>query len=164
MKVSLLRKLYILWKVYKMKKFIFSLEKVLSFKQQTLDIQKNELLQMQTKLAEIKKEINTLNSLFAETNQKMKKELQTGLNASDMSIYKAYFNTLNQKILRLVEDKSKMLEAIAQKKADIIALNSDISGLEKLRDKQLAAYLEAFRKREELAIDEFVNRTRSTAN
>ncbi|WP_277668379.1 flagellar export protein FliJ [Caproiciproducens galactitolivorans] len=147
-----------------MKKFIFSLEKVLSFKQQTLDIQKNELLQMQTKLAEIEKEINTLNTLFAETNQKMKKELQTGLNASDMSIYKTYFNTLNQKILRLVEDKSKMLEAITQKKADIIALNSDISGLEKLRDKQLEAYLEAFRKREELAIDEFVNRTRSAAN
>ncbi|QEY34342.1 flagellar export protein FliJ [Caproiciproducens galactitolivorans] len=147
-----------------MKKFIFSLEKVLSFKQQTLDIQKNELLQMQTKLAEIEKEINTLNTLFAETNQKMKKELQTGLNASDMSIYKTYFNTLNQKILRLVEDKSKMLEAITQKKADIIALNSDISGLEKLRDKQHEAYLEAFRKREELAIDEFVNRTRSAAN
>ena len=38
-----------------MKKFIFTLEKVLSFKQQTLDIQKNELLQLQMKRMEIEK-------------------------------------------------------------------------------------------------------------
>lgn len=146
-----------------MKKFIFSLEKVLSFKQQTLDIQKNELLQLQMKLIEIEKEIDTLNDLFAATNRKMREELQTGINASDITIYKTYFNTLNQKILRLVEDKSKLQEIITQKKTEIITINSDISGLEKLRDKQLAAYLEICRKSEELAIDEYVNQTRSSA-
>lgn len=144
-----------------MKKFIFTLEKVLSFKQQTLDIQKNELLQLQMKRMEIEKEINSLNDLFAETNRKMQEELQTGMNASDITIYKTYFNILNQKILKLVEDKSKLQEIIAQKKTEIIAINSDISGLEKLRDKQLAAYLEICRKSEELAIDEYVNQTRS---
>lgn len=146
-----------------MKKFIFTLEKVLSFKQQTLDIQKNELLQLQMKRMEIEKEINSLNDLFAETNRKMQEELQTGMNASDITIYKTYFNILNQKILKLVEDKSKLQEIIAQKKTEIIAINSDISGLEKLRDKQLAAYLEICRKSEELAIDEYVNQTRSAA-
>ncbi|MCY1713029.1 flagellar export protein FliJ [Caproiciproducens galactitolivorans] len=144
-----------------MKKFIFTLEKVLSFKQQTLDIQKNELLQLQMKRMEIEKEINSLNDLFAATNRKMQEELQTGMNASDITIYKTYFNILNQKILKLVEDKSKLQEIIAQKKTEIIAINSDISGLEKLRDKQLAAYLEICRKSEELAIDEYVNQTRS---
>lgn len=146
-----------------MKKFIFTLEKVLSFKQQTLDIQKNELLQLQMKRMEIEKEINSLNDLFAATNRKMQEELQTGMNASDITIYKTYFNILNQKILKLVEDKSKLQEIIAQKKTEIIAINSDISGLEKLRDKQLAAYLEICRKSEELAIDEYVNQTRSAA-
>ena len=85
------------------------------------------------------------------------------MNASDITIYKTYFNILNQKILKLVEDKSKLQEIIAQKKTEIIAINSDISGLEKLRDKQLAAYLEICRKSEELAIDEYVNQTRSAA-
>ncbi|TQI65445.1 flagellar export protein FliJ [Clostridium sp. KNHs216] len=133
-----------------MKKFAFSLEKVLGFKQQTLDVKKNELALLQMKLTELEKEIYALNDQFTATNRKMLEELQNGLSAGDMLIYKTYFNTLNQKILHLID----------QKKADIVAVNSEISGLEKLRDKQLTEYLKQIQKSEELAMDEYVGQAR----
>ena len=143
-----------------MKKFVFSLEKVLSFKQQTLDIKKNELALLQMKLMDLEKEIDALNDQFTVTNRRMVEELQKGLNTSDMLIYKTYFNTLNQKILKLIDQKKQLLDIIAQKKTDIIAVNSEISGLEKLRDKQLTEYIKQVQKNEELAMDEYVGQTR----
>lgn len=143
-----------------MKKFAFSLEKVLGFKQQTLDVKKNELALLQMKLTELEKEIYALNDQFTATNRKMLEELQNGLSAGDMLIYKMYFNTLNQKILHLIDQKKQLLDIIAQKKADIVAVNSEISGLEKLRDKQLTEYLKQIQKSEELAMDEYVGQAR----
>jgi len=147
-----------------MKKFMFSLEKVLSFKQQTLNVKMNELGLFQMKLLELEKEINDLDKKFADTNQVMVKSLQTGLNSNDLAVYKLYFNTLNQKIQKLIEDKNRLSDIIAQKKADIIAINSEISGLEKLREKQLAEYLKVVQKSNELAMDEYVNQMRSSVS
>lgn len=147
-----------------MKKFAFSLEKVLSFKQQTLNVKLNELALFQMKLRELEKEIEDLNNKFADTNRKMVEELQTGLNSNDISIYKMYFNTLNQKIQKYIEDKRQLLEVIAQKRADIVLANSEISGLEKLRDKQLDEYLKNKQKSDELAMDEYVNQVRSSVS
>lgn len=147
-----------------MKKFIFSLEKVLSFKQQTLNVKLSELGLFQMKLSEIEKLINNLNKKFVDTNQIMVKALQIGLNSNDIAVYKMYFNTLNQKIQKLIEDKKQLLEIIAQKKAEIIAINSEISGLEKLREKQLAEYLKTVQKSDELAMDEYVSQTRSSVS
>lgn len=144
-----------------MKKFAFSLDKVLAYKQQTLDIKKNELASLQMKLIDLEREIDALNNQFTATNRKMVEELQKGLNASDIVIYKTYFNTLNQKILKLIDQKKQFLDIIAQKKIDIVSINSEISGLEKLRDKQLAEYLKSVQKSEELAMDEYICQTRS---
>lgn len=144
-----------------MKKFIFSLEKVLDFKQQTLDVKKNELSMLQMKLKEIEKEIEDLNEKFTETNRRMVEEMQKGLPASEIAIYKLYFDTLNQKVRKLLDDKGMLLDVIASKKADIVQINSEISGLEKLKDKQLEAYLKTVQKHEELAMEEFVSQSRA---
>ncbi len=146
-----------------MKKFTFSLEKVLSFKQQILNVKLNELALFQMQLSELEKEIDDLNNKFIDTNRKMVEEMQIGLNSNDISIYKTYFNTLNQKIQKYIEDKRQLLEVIAQKRADIVLANSEISGLEKLRDKQLDEYLKSKQKSDELAMDEYVNQVRSSA-
>lgn len=146
-----------------MKKFIFSLEKVLDFKQQTLDVKKNELALFQHKLHELEQEIDNLNLKFAESNRKMVMEMQEGLAASDIAVYKMYFDTLNRQIKKLIEEKLRISEVIAQKKAEIVQINSEISGFEKLKEKQLAEYLKSVQKSEELAIEEFVSQAHSVA-
>ena len=145
-----------------MKKFIFSLEKVLGFKQQTLDIKKNEIAVFQMKLHEIEMQIEDLNHKFSVSNAKMVEEMKQGITQNDVAIYKMYFTTLNEKTKKLIDDKIQLLEIIEQKKSELILINSEISGLEKLKDKQLAAYLKSKQKSDELAIDEFVNQARSS--
>jgi flagellar FliJ protein len=147
-----------------MKKFVFSLEKVLNFKQQTLNIKLNEMALFQQKLKEVEQEIDRLNNEFSGINQKMVEELQTGLNLNDLLVYKTYFQTLDQKIQKYMEDKRQLLEVIAQKKADIVVVNSEISGLEKLRDKQLGEYMKNKQKMDELEMDEYVNQVRGSAS
>ncbi|WP_457941745.1 flagellar export protein FliJ [Caproiciproducens sp. LBM24188] len=143
-----------------MKKFIFSLEKVLGFKQQTLDVKKNELSAMQSKLHELEQEIDDLNRKFTLYNQQMVEAMKEGLSASDISVYKMYFNELNRKIKKLIEEKSTVLDLISHKKDEIVQVNSEISGFEKLRDKQFAEYMKQVQKSQELAIEEFVSQVR----
>ena len=141
-----------------MKKFVFSLEKVLSFQRQKLDVKKQELSILHGSLHELEQEIRNLEARFAGLNAEMRQAAQTGMNACDMAAYKIYFRTLNEKIKKLMESKAELLRRIEDKKASIIQSNTEISGLEKLRDKQLDAYLKEGRKKQQLEIEEFVAR------
>jgi flagellar export protein FliJ len=146
-----------------MKKFVFSLQKVLSYKEQILNVKKNELAILQMQLMNLNKEINELNNKFTYCNKKMIGELENGLNASDIIMYKTYFNTLNQQIRKLTDDRIKLQNILEQKKHKVIEINSEISGLEKLRDKQLEEYNKTVQKINEKAMDEYVGKMHSTA-
>jgi len=140
-----------------MKKFVFSLEKVLNFKKQTLDVKKGELGNLQLQLREIEQKIEDLSNQFAVNNQTMILEMQEGLTPKDIEIYKIYFNSVNQNLKKLTGEKIQLLNLIEEKKKEIVELNSEISGFERLKDKQLELYFKAARKADELAIEEFVS-------
>lgn len=146
-----------------MKKFVFSLEKVLDFKQQTLDVKKSKIAILQMKVHEIEHQIEDLNEAYRASNAKMVEELKQGITQNDMANYKMYFHTLNDKIQILLQSREKLLQLIEEKKKELVQINSEISGLEKLKDKQLEEYLKAKQKSEDLAIEEFVSQTRSSA-
>lgn len=140
-----------------MKKFMFSLEKVLNFKKQILDVKKNELAILQMQMRELEQKIADLNNEFAANNQKMVLEMQKGLTPKDIEIYKVYFNSVNQNLKKLANEKVQLQNTIELKKQEIIGLNSEISGFERLKEKQLDLYFKAVRKADELAIEEFVS-------
>ncbi len=146
-----------------MKKFVFSLEKVLDFKQQTLDVKKSEIAILQMKVHEIESQIENLNEKYKASNAKMVEELKQGITQNDMANYKMYFTTLNDKIQLLLQSREKLLQLIEEKKKELVQINSEISGLEKLKDKQLEEYLKAKQKSEDLAIEEFVSQARGSA-
>ena len=73
-----------------MKKFVFSLEKVLSFQRQKLDVKKQELSVLHGSLHELEQEIRNLEARFAGLNAEMRQAAQTGMNACDMAAYKIY--------------------------------------------------------------------------
>lgn len=140
-----------------MKKFAFSLEKVLGFKQQTLEVQKNELAALQAQLREVETQIDRLNDEFAVSNQKMVEEMKTGLSVLEIGNYKFYFHAIDLKIKQCLESKYRLEALIAEKKAGILTINSEISGLEKLKEKQLQEYRKSVQKHEEQSMEEFVS-------
>lgn len=146
-----------------MKKFIFSLEKVLGYKRQILDFLKNELSRLQMQLNEMERQIEDGNHEFENTNHSLIVKMRGGMAPHDIAIYKSYLGDLNQRILSLQEKKKEFVDAVATKQQEVVQMNSDISGLERLKDKQLEAYLSEERKEQEAFIEEFVGRANSQA-
>lgn len=144
-----------------MKKFVFSLEKVLDYKQQILNVLKNEFADLQMKLRDIIEQIEQLNQQFTALNLQMQAEIQEGLSAGDIAVYKTYLQALNSKTQKLIQTKIQLQNAVEQKKQEVLVAKSEISGLEKLKDKQLKEYNFQIQKIQEQSIEEFVSHARS---
>lgn len=146
-----------------MKKFQFSLEKVLGYKKQLLEVLKNEMAKLQMECRELEDKIAQIARDFQETNETLKIRLAEGLAPRELEVYNRYFSDLNRKANLLEAQRQEYLLAVSAKQEEIVQMNSDISGLEKLRDKQLAEYLVQSRKEQEQMIEEFVGHARCSA-
>ena len=66
--------------------------------------------------------------------------MRDGLSSHTIAVYKGYLDKLNRKVLSLLKERQKLSDAIAAKQKEIVQMNSDISGLERLKDKQFEEY------------------------
>jgi flagellar export protein FliJ len=142
-----------------MKKFVFSLEKVLGYKQQLLGMLKNELSALQARRFEILGQIEQANMEFASTNQALIVKMKEGMTRREIASYKNFLAAVNRRIVSLTENLQVVERQITAKQQEIIKMNSDISGLERIKDHQLAAYRYEAQKEQELFIEEFVSHT-----
>ncbi len=142
-----------------MKKFRFSLDKVLEYKRQVLGLMKSELSRLQLKLRETAKKIEDINREFEANSKSLTAKMRNGMPSHTIAVYKDYLGRLNRRAISLVEERKKIANAMAAKQKEIVKMNSDISGLERLRDKQLGEYHAEEIKEQELFIEEFVSHT-----
>lgn len=148
-----------------MKKFSFSLQKVLDYKQQILGLLKSELTRLQMQRREIEANISAADHEFENTDQDLIDKMNGGMVAShEIAVYKGYLRVLNHKIEDLKQDERKMEEAIAAKQKEVVQMKSDISGLERLKDKQVTAYRAEERKEQETFLEEFVSHASAAAS
>ncbi|NCC86335.1 MAG: hypothetical protein EOM05_00505 [Clostridia bacterium] len=140
-----------------MKKFGFSLEKILNVKQQMLEVKKNEILQVQMKIKDVENEEDNIKLEFNDYDKRMKGELENGTSPQNIMTYKVYFNSLIRREKELAKEKEKYKELIRQHQEELIKLKSEISGLEKLKEKQRAEYDKLVRKTQERDIEEYIN-------
>ncbi len=145
-----------------MKKFIFSLEKVLNVKQQMLEVKKNEIAQINAKIKEIEDEEERIKLEFQDYDTKMRLELEAGTSPQNVMTYKVYFNSLIRKEKELAKEKEAQREILKHKREELIKLNSEISGLEKLEEKQRLEYEKEARKSQERDIEEYINQISAT--
>ena len=142
-----------------MKKFRFSLDKVLEYKRQVLGLMKSELSRLQLKLKETAKKIEDINREFEANSKSLTAKMRNGMPSHTIAVYKDYLGRLNRRAISLAEERKKIANAMAAKQKEIVKMNSDISGLERLRDKQLGEYHAEEIKEQELFIEEFVSHT-----
>lgn len=142
-----------------MKKFVFSLEKVLRFHEQELDVKKQELAAIKASLHELDLKIQQKKLELVQLNQEMSRAITVGLNARDLAVYKMYFRTAEHEIRQLEEQRANLQMKADEKQESVVQTNQEISGLEKLRDKQFEQYTTSARKQQELEIEEFISQT-----
>jgi len=140
-----------------MKKFKFSLEKILDLKNQFLKNLKNDLMRLKLDLKNKEDEINDLNRKIADTDAKYVEKTKESISSVEIVSYKDYLDRLYMEKKELFMQKRIIINKIENKKKDVISMNMEISTLEKLREKKMDDYNYKVQKAEEQLIEEFIS-------
>lgn len=140
-----------------MKKFIFSLQKVLEIKEQLLENMKIELANLNHEYKSLKSIIKNLQAKFRDIDNEYIEKTYKSISIGEISYYKM----LGQSILIQIENKEEeseiLLMKIAVKRQEIINMNVEISSLTNIKEKELEKYNKECLKKEEIFIEEFVS-------
>lgn len=139
-----------------MKRFEFSLNKLMGFKKQVLDTEKNTLahLRRQQQLLEDEK-TDTIAKLFS-SNEEFCRRSSQGMNVMQIQVFKGYHKSLSEQIIELEKSIQKMEIKVQAQLKVVVEATKEVSSLEKLEDKQLEDYNFRVAKAEEQFIAEYV--------
>lgn len=139
-----------------MKKFKFSLDKLLNYKEQILDKEKNELSALRHKKQSAEEELLEVKNHLKVSNQNYIEKSQAGMSAQDMVVSKRYLNSLTDRIFQLDKIIAIYEEKIQKQLLVVIEATKEVNTIQKLEEKQLEEYNTAVRKADENFIQEFV--------
>lgn len=140
-----------------MKKFSFSLQKVLEIKEQVLDNLKIELSNLNREHANIEQQILDLKMQFKSINSEFVEKSAISISVGEMTYYKMFMSNILKQQEKKEEEKNIILKKIEAKRQEIINAKMEISSLEKLKENELQKYNHALMKSEEIFIEEFVS-------
>lgn len=140
-----------------MKKFQFTLQKLMDFRQQELDRQKNTLSALQAELQRIYQEKKELIRRVEESSQDLEIICRQGAQAFEVSVRKRYIVSLQQEIHAHDASAAMKQQEINKQLGVVVEATKDVRTLEKLEEKQLEDYKAAANKENEQFIEEFVS-------
>ncbi len=141
-----------------MKKFIFSLERVLEYKRQVLGMKKSELSLLRFREESLERQMEEKNREFSSVGRILAEKMGAGMDPGRISAYGVYLGELNRDAVRLLEQKKQTAEKAGEKQREIVRMNSEIQGLRRLKDRQFSEYSREGQKQQEAFLDEFVGR------
>ena len=146
-----------------MKKFFFSLDTVLSYKQQVLDSLKAEHARILMKVRECEDAIEKLEAEHRRCVLEFRESRMKGMKISDIHTYENYLDSLGVKIRKKYEELAKLREKKEAKRSEVVEAKKETSSIDKLKEKKFKEYEKAVQKEEEQFIEEFVATKRAMA-
>lgn len=146
-----------------MKKFKFSLETVLSYKQQVLDTLQREHGILVGEVRTQEALLVSLRRQYRDYGDEYNERTAAGLVLLDAMYYQSRLRAMEREIqveTRRLEELERLAE---EKRQEVVEARKDTASIEKLREKKAAAYDKAVAKAEELLIEEFVSAARASA-
>lgn len=141
-----------------MKKFQFSLQSVMDFKTQRLEIEKNEHAKALAKVNEQEKRIEDLQQQYVQVTNNFDAQKMSGITVIEANIFIMTMETLIREIDRQKLVLKQFKEIEEQRRQIVVETKIETSSLEKIREKKYEEYLEMEKKSDELFIEEFVSR------
>ena len=146
-----------------MKKFKFSLDTVLDYKQQVLDALKGEHAAI---LAQVRAQEDVLAAVwqrYRTCNEEYRTRKIEGMTIVEATLYQSGLRALELEIQRETDKLEKLRKEEDEKRMEMVEAKKETSSLEKLKEKKLNLYQKAVQKDEELLIDEFISSARINA-
>ena len=146
-----------------MKKFRFSLETVLDYKQQVLDALQKEHGVIMAQVKEQEEYLAGLEADYRDMDAEFCQRKLEGITILDAMRYEQYLRAMERQIQQAVYRLEELRRQEEAKRLEVVAAKQDTSSIEKLKGKKLDSYNKAVQKSEEAMIDEFVSTTRAMA-
>ena len=146
-----------------MKKFRFSLETVLEYKQQILDSLQAEHGAILARIRQQEEHIEMLEAEYRHLSQEFNRRKTEGISILDALKYEQYLRAMERQIEEARQFLAELQKQEEAKRKEVVEAKKDTSSIEKLREKKLEAYHKAEAKSEELLIEEFVSSARANA-
>lgn len=146
-----------------MKKFKFSLDTVLSYKQQVLEALQGEHA---LALAAVRGQEELLEELWQEYrdyNAEYRRRAEEGLPLTEALMYQNGLRAAEREIQQETAHLEELRAEEEKKREAVVEAKKDTSSIEKLKEKKLDAYHKAEAKSEEAFIEEFVSTVRVNA-
>ncbi len=143
-----------------MKKFAFSLDKVLSYKQQVEDNLRTEHAGAVRAVAKKEKEIKEMqdeHQIFVENMETIKKQ---GCTIQELRFYEGYLDSSRHKIEKQKETLEILHKREEEKREQVIEAKKERTSIDKLKEKKKSEYDFMEQKEEERFIEEFVSNSR----
>ena len=147
-----------------MKKFKFSLDSVLSYKQQVLDALQGEHAAI---LAQVRAQEEVLDAVWKEyrdCDDEYRQRKAEGMTIGDALFYQNGLRVLEWNIQRETDKLEALRRKEEKKRQEVVDAKIDTSSIEKLKEHKLEDYNKAVQKAEEALIDEFVSSARARAS
>lgn len=140
-----------------MKKFQFSLNTVLEYKQQRLDSLKAEhaaAIQLVRRQEDV---VADAERRYIELNEEYREEKMTGLTVAEAMTYEMGLQVIETEIRRAKEKLRELERRAEAKRVEVVEARKETTSIEKLREKRLDAYQKEIQKSEERFIDDLVS-------
>ena len=146
-----------------MKKFRFSLETVLDYKQEVLSALQTEHATILARVHAQEDLLEELENYYSELDAEFTERKLEGIAILDAMQYEQYLRATERQIEEAVEILERLRAEAEAKRLEVVEAKKDTSSIEKLREKKLDSYNKAVQKSEELIIEEFVTTARVMA-
>ena len=140
-----------------MKKFNFTLQKMREYKKQILEGEKGALMRLNS-------EYNMLERRYEDLNQEMKnvcleasESLKNGIGVRDIQIFEMKKASMRREQAQLRIQMNVMESSIEKQRNIVVKMLQEVSGLDKLEEKQRAEYNYLVNKESEQSIEEFLS-------
>ena len=145
-----------------MKKFQFSLEKVLSYKQQRQDALRSEHAEILAQVHAQEALVESLWKRYREYGVEYRERCERGLPMTEVLVYQSGLRAMEREI----QGETKQLEQLRERAEEVVEAKQETAAIEKLKEKKVRDYKKALEKSEEAFIEEFVStsRVRAAAN
>ena len=146
-----------------MKKFRFSLETVLDYKQEVLSALQTEHAAILARVHAQEDLLEELENYYSELDAEFTERKLEGITILDAMQYEQYLRATERQIEEAVEILERLRAEAEAKRLEVVEAKKDTSSIEKLKEKKLDAYRKSVQKAEEATIDEFVMTQRAMA-
>lgn len=146
-----------------MKKFRFSLETVLEYKNQALDALRAEHGAILAQVRAQEKVIEDLEEEYRQADSDFTRLKLEGINILDAMSYEQYLRSLERKLQEEYRRLDRLQRREEEKRAQVVEARKETATIEKLKEHKLEDYRKAEQKAEEQRIEEFVSTTRAMA-